>query len=108
MGDGETVQRTEETAVSGVLICLFGPRRGVFGSGGDDRVHPGIDALDLAEVSIEEFARGEVLRAGEARHFGGGEQAEIIHAVRSIVNHSRARTTILSSSEQLEDATPAG
>ena len=75
--DGKPVQWTEDGAARLHFVCFAGVLDSLLRDQRDDRVHLGIDAFDLLEMSVHCFARAEFLAANLVRHFGGAHETNV-------------------------------
>ena len=75
--DRQAVQRADVAAVGELLVGGARAFHRLIGDQGDDRVDARIDALDLREVGADDVARGQLLRANQARELDGAQLADV-------------------------------
>ena len=80
MSDGKPVEGPGRLAAPQPLVGRRGTLARDVRDDGDDRVHRGIDALDLREMSLEQLDCGELPLTEKARLLHRGQEADVGHA----------------------------
>jgi hypothetical protein len=78
VGNGQSVQRAELGAVCLLFVRLRGARHGAIGDERDDRVDPGIQALDAREMRGHHLTRRHLLFTNPGGELGSAEVAQLV------------------------------